>query len=143
MLHKIHGELGNKRSDWEDVDEPQKEPPKPYKPYVGYQGAHRRKFDKQSKLINQPPLAENMETSPEYQDKLAMLQKIHAELERTGKIVAPSDDEGPKGYPDPKQMSTHRYAVKSPKTSRVVSNEAPPEDDDEFEQYVQRALGEV
>lgn len=54
MLAQIKKELGQ-QADWDSVDEPQITEPE--KPPTVFRGANKRKFDKQSKLLKQPPLA--------------------------------------------------------------------------------------
>lgn len=79
------------------------------KPYAGYIGSYKRKFDKQSKLINLPPLKETKLSDLSYEQKQELLAAIKAELEKGGKLQPAEVPEPPITYPreDP---PSHRYA---------------------------------
>ena len=141
MLAQIKKELQAKGDLPPDLDPPDREAEREAererdrlkKPYAGYQGAHRRKFDKQSKLINAPPLAETSKLSDlTYKQKQDLLAAIKAELEKGGKLQPAEVPEPPIDYPRP-EPSSHRYQdpLKPNKTPVILPNDDIDPDDDE------------
>ena len=81
LLAQIKKELEfDKQKSWADVDEPEITEPKPFSAPPVLRGANKRKVDKQSKLLKQPPLAET---------QLQKSQRECAEFEKIGPHVRP------------------------------------------------------
>ena len=116
MLAQIKRELGGKEEQPKDFStvfadkEPEEDDRPSANPPPVLRGANRRRYDKMSKLVNQPPLKETKLSDLDYEQKQDLLAAIKAELEKQGKLQPAEVPEPPIDYPreDP---PSHRYAV--------------------------------
>jgi len=115
MLAQIKRELGGKEEQPKDFStvfadkEPEEDDRPSANPPPVLRGANRRRYDKMSKLVNQPPLKETKLSDLDYEQKQDLLAAIKAELEKQGKLQPAEVPEPPIDYPreDP---PSHRYA---------------------------------
>jgi hypothetical protein len=111
----------------EEDDRPSANPP----PVL--RSANRRKYDKLSKLINQPPLAETKLSDLDYQKKQDLLAAIKSELEKSGKLQPAKVPEEPITYAQAQPPSLRYQDPLQPNKIPAIlpSDDDNPEDDEE------------